>query len=61
LTQSGNFWIHHDDDDDDDDDDKISFVIPVIVGATEILTKGLKVYLGRIPEKHSTDQQNLYK
>jgi hypothetical protein len=31
------------------------FVIPVIAGATEIVTKGLKKYLETIPGKHSID------
>jgi hypothetical protein len=31
------------------------FVIPVIIGATETVTKGLKKYLETIPGKHSTD------
>jgi hypothetical protein len=31
------------------------FVIPVIIGATEIVTKGLKKYLETIQGKHSTD------
>jgi hypothetical protein len=31
------------------------FVIPVIIGATGIVTKGLKKYLKTIPEKHSID------
>jgi hypothetical protein len=30
------------------------FVIPVIIGATGIVTKGLKKYLETIPGKHST-------
>jgi hypothetical protein len=30
------------------------FVIPVIIGATGIVTKGLKIYM-KIPGKHSTD------
>jgi len=29
------------------------FVIPVIIGATGIVTKGLKAYLEKIPAKHS--------
>jgi hypothetical protein len=29
------------------------FVIPVIIGATEIVTRGLKKYLETIPGKHS--------
>jgi hypothetical protein len=31
------------------------FVIPVIIGATGIVTRGLKKYLKTIPGKHSTD------
>jgi hypothetical protein len=31
------------------------FVIPVIIGATGIITKGLKKYLETIPGKHSVD------
>jgi hypothetical protein len=31
------------------------FVIPLIIGATGIVTKGLKIYLETIPGKHSTD------
>jgi hypothetical protein len=31
------------------------FVIPVITGATGIVTKGLKRYLETIPGKHSID------
>jgi hypothetical protein len=31
------------------------FVIPVIIGATGIVTKGLKQYLETIPGKHSKD------
>jgi hypothetical protein len=31
------------------------FVIPVIIGATGIVTRGLKKYLETIPGKHSTD------
>jgi hypothetical protein len=31
------------------------FVIPVITGATGIVTKGLKKYLETIPGKHSID------
>jgi hypothetical protein len=31
------------------------FVIPVIIGATGIVTKRLKKYLETIPGKHSTD------
>jgi hypothetical protein len=31
------------------------FVIPVIIGATGIVTKGLKQYLETIPGKHSID------
>jgi hypothetical protein len=31
------------------------FVIPVIIGATGIATKGLKTYLETIPGKHSID------
>jgi hypothetical protein len=31
------------------------FVIPVITGATGIVTKGLKIYLETIPGKHSID------
>jgi hypothetical protein len=31
------------------------FVIPVIIGATGIVTKGLKKYLEAIPGKHSID------
>jgi hypothetical protein len=31
------------------------FVIPVITGATGIVTKGLKKYLETIPGKHSVD------
>jgi hypothetical protein len=31
------------------------FVIPVIIGATGIVTKGLKKYLETIPGKHSID------
>jgi hypothetical protein len=31
------------------------FVIPVIIGATGIVTKGLKIYLETIPRKHSVD------
>jgi hypothetical protein len=30
-------------------------IIPVIIGATGIVTKGLKKNLEAIPEKHSTD------
>jgi hypothetical protein len=33
----------------------ICFVIPVIIGATGIVTKGLKKYLETIPGKHSID------
>jgi hypothetical protein len=29
------------------------FVIPVIIGATGIVTRGLKKYLATIPRKHS--------
>jgi hypothetical protein len=38
------------------------FVIPIIIGATGIVTKGLKKYLETIPGKHSTDspQKQLY-
>jgi hypothetical protein len=38
------------------------FVIPVIVGATGILTRALKKYLETIPGKHSIDslQKQLY-
>jgi hypothetical protein len=38
------------------------FVIPVITGATGIVTKGLKRYLEAIPGKHSVDslQKQLY-
>jgi hypothetical protein len=32
-----------------------SFVIPVIIGATRIVTKGLKRFLETIPGKHSVD------
>jgi hypothetical protein len=31
------------------------FVIPVIIGATGIVIKGLKIYLETIPVKHSID------
>jgi hypothetical protein len=31
------------------------FVIPVIIGATRIITNGLKKYLETIPGKHSID------
>jgi hypothetical protein len=31
------------------------FVIPVIIGATGIVTRGLKKYLETIPGKHSVD------
>jgi hypothetical protein len=31
------------------------FVIPVMIGATDIVTKGLKKYLETIPGKHSID------
>jgi hypothetical protein len=31
------------------------FVIPVIIGVTGIVTRGLKQYLGTIPGKHSID------
>jgi CRISPR/Cas system type I-B associated protein Csh2 (Cas7 group RAMP superfamily) len=31
------------------------FVVPVIIGATGILTKGLKKYLDTMPGKHSID------
>jgi hypothetical protein len=31
------------------------FVIPVIIGATGIVSKGIKIYLETIPGKHSTD------
>jgi hypothetical protein len=31
------------------------FVIPVIIGVTGIVTKGLKKYLEAIPGKHSID------
>jgi hypothetical protein len=31
------------------------FVIPVISGATGIVTRGLKIYLEKIPGKHSID------
>jgi hypothetical protein len=31
------------------------FVIPVIIGATGTVTRGLEKYLGTIPEKHSID------
>jgi hypothetical protein len=31
------------------------FVIPVIIGATGIVTRGLKKYLETIPGKHSID------
>jgi hypothetical protein len=31
------------------------FVIPVITGATGTVTKGLKIYLEKIPGKHSID------
>jgi hypothetical protein len=31
------------------------FVIPVITGATGIVTRGLKTYLETIPGKHSVD------
>jgi hypothetical protein len=31
------------------------FVIPVITGATRIVTKGLKKYLETMPGKHSID------
>jgi hypothetical protein len=31
------------------------FVIPVIIGATGIVTKGLRKYLETIPGKHSID------
>jgi hypothetical protein len=31
------------------------FVIPVIPGAVGIVTKGLKIYVERIPGKHSVD------
>jgi hypothetical protein len=31
------------------------FVIPVIIGATGIVTEGLKKYLKTIPGKHSID------
>jgi hypothetical protein len=31
------------------------FVIPVIIGATGIVTRGLKKYLEAIPGKHSVD------
>jgi hypothetical protein len=31
------------------------FVIPVIIGATGIVTKGLKIYLETIPGKNSID------
>jgi hypothetical protein len=40
--------------DDDDDDDKC-FVIPVIIGATEIVSKSLQKYLETIPGQHSID------
>jgi hypothetical protein len=38
------------------------FVIPVTVGATGIVTKGLKKHLETIPGKHSIDavQKQLY-
>jgi hypothetical protein len=32
-----------------------SFVIPVIIGATGFVTRGLKKYLVTIPGKHSID------
>jgi hypothetical protein len=35
------------------------FVIPAIIGATGIVTKGLKEHLETIPRKHSID--SLYK
>jgi hypothetical protein len=31
------------------------FIIPVIIGITRIVTKGLKMYLETIPGKHSVD------
>jgi hypothetical protein len=31
------------------------FVIPVIIGATRIVTKGLKIYMETIPGKNSID------
>jgi hypothetical protein len=38
------------------------FVIPVIIGATGIVTRGVKIYLETIPGKHSIDtlQKQLY-
>jgi hypothetical protein len=37
------------------------FVILVIIGATGIVTKGLKKYLETIPGKHSIDSLSLSK
>jgi hypothetical protein len=31
------------------------FIIPVIIGATGVVNKGLKTYLETIPGKHSID------
>jgi hypothetical protein len=38
------------------------FIIPVIIGATGIVTKGLNKYLETIPGKHSIDfyEKQLY-
>jgi hypothetical protein len=36
------------------------FVIPIIIGATGIVTKGLKKYLETIPGKHSIDSLQKY-
>ena len=49
--------LHKDDnkdDDDDDDDDDDNNNIPVIIGATGRVTKGLKENVEAIPGKHST-------
>jgi hypothetical protein len=36
------------------------FVIPVIIGATGIVTRGLKIYLDTTPGKHSIDSLQKY-
>jgi hypothetical protein len=70
----GNVWRQandeDDDDDDDDDDDNNNnnnnnnvrcMIIPAILGATGIVTKGLRKHLKAVPTDHSTDSlQQLY-
>jgi len=67
----GNVWRQANDDDDNDDDNNNNnnnnnnnvkyMIIPVIIGATGIVRKGLRKHLKAVPRNHSTDSlQQLY-